>query len=147
MENILKNYRYTRLIWPYPIAGVYREQKAIHLIECNCRFGGASTLSVMAGLIHSIGFFGISWWIWRLPFIPPKQRIRQWVPHIYTYMVLIFDLDDMLYDNPPMWRVDFCCWGISWKIRGIPAPNYYMNGGSARNTRGSIWCGFKRTRC
>ena len=39
------------------LQAIIDEHDMIHIIECNCRFGGASTLSVKAGLDSFYWFF------------------------------------------------------------------------------------------
>jgi carbamoyl-phosphate synthase large subunit len=85
MENIFtKIIRKLDLYGHILLQAFVGEQKDIHLIECNCRFGGASTLSVMAGLDSFYWFLlessGAD--LKDYSFVPPKRTICQIrVPH------------------------------------------------------------------
>lgn len=59
--------------------GIIDQQMQFRLIECNCRFGGASTLSVAAGLDSFYWFMleSLGKGLLRYPFIRAKKELRQ----------------------------------------------------------------------
>ena len=98
---------FTRIIESLSLQGhiilqaLINEQNNVKVIECNPRFGGASTLSIRAGLdsfywayLESLGYS-----LEDYPFIRSTRNHTNKTSRRLLRMILVFDLDDTLYEE------------------------------------------------
>ena len=67
------------LYGPLVLQAIQDAQGAVHLIECNCRFGGASTLGIAAGVDSFFWFLqeAAGATLAAFPFVPVREPLRQ----------------------------------------------------------------------